>query len=325
MMMMTGTFRALLVLGSLLLSAECLRVKTPTSSRAAWTRHYAMDERSPEGQARLKAEIASPFRLLRFFVYGGTGAAGALGAFTAVPQLLFALQDADPASLSTAGTNLAIDLGALIGAVVLFDKEKKIEDEKLSRFTERERRSQGKMSDEASKEREVELAQLPVEIIFSSSNENTTRIVSIADLQNKGSQNVIVVAGSLSFVKDAVLGARAEGSELFNQNNVYVVPVVIDDEQVEESELNAKKGFGAASSSAGAESILSAPFIGKPAQVPVWQRFLAKEVKAAEAQGTKGIVKQGLVLAVDKGGRIVRRGLGRPPWKNLIEDTLVKK
>ena len=46
------------------------------------------DGLSKEQSAKIKAEISSPFRGLRKFAYIAMGAAGGLGTFTAVPQLL---------------------------------------------------------------------------------------------------------------------------------------------------------------------------------------------------------------------------------------------
>jgi hypothetical protein len=106
---------------------------------------------------------------------------------------------------------------------------------------------------------------------------------------------------------------------------VYVVPFVLNDEQIADAEAASSKGFAGG---ANKESILAAPYIGRPAQPSVWQRYLSSEIKAAEQQGAKNIVKEGLVLAVDKTGKVIRRGLGQPPWKQLVEEVrngVVKK
>jgi hypothetical protein len=47
-------------------------------------------------------------------------------------------------------------------------------------------------------------------------------------------------------------------------------------------------------------------------------------VKAAKKQGMKDIVSQGLVLLVKSTGKVVRRGVGIPLWKNLKEDFRMK-
>ena len=69
-----------------------------------------------------------------------------------------------------------------------------------------------------------------------------------------------MVAGSQSFVKDAVISAKIEGIELFNNKETFVVPVVLNDNQLEGQDPS--KGFGAPK-----ESLMSAAYIGKPTQV----------------------------------------------------------
>ena len=67
------------------------------------------------------------------------------------------------------------------------------------------------------------LALLPLEIQFSLTNENATRIVSFQDLQNKGQQNIVVLAGSSAFIKDAVITAKLEGNDFFNSGNLMLL------------------------------------------------------------------------------------------------------
>lgn len=287
---------------------------------------------SIEQAAKIKAEISSPFRLVRQFVYGGAGAAGALGAFTAAPQLLLALQTGGDA-VGPAVSNIAIDLGALVGAVLLWNRESKIGQTKIDKMVEKERRSSTRLSDAEAREREAELALLPVEIVFSDQSEDVTRVVSFAELQQRGQQNVVVVAGPLAFCKDAILTARVAGQELFSANNVYIVPVVLGGgrgggprdlvgEQMAEAEAAGTKGFGSGKKQSYLESVLDQSYIGRPMQLDAWGRYLEKEVRAAEQQGSKGVAKEGLVLGVDKTGRVVRRGVGQPPWAKLVPEIM---
>ena len=88
----------------------------------------------------------------------------------------------------------------------------------------------------------------------------------IGDLQNKGKQNVIIVTGKKSFVKDAVISARIEGINLFTEYNTMVVPVISEqEEQLDDIDKKLSKGFGA--SATGKEEMLNAPYFGKPTQV----------------------------------------------------------
>jgi hypothetical protein len=74
---------------------------------------------SPEKYARLKAELKTPYKGIRQFIYITFGASGAIGAFVFLMQLL-AGRDIDAAL-----PNLAIQLGVLALMVGLFRLEKR--------------------------------------------------------------------------------------------------------------------------------------------------------------------------------------------------------
>lgn len=222
-----------------------------------------------EMRVKLKDEISSPFRKVRQFIYSGMGIAGTLGTVTALPQLLFAIQDGGDA-VGGAVANIAIDIGTVVLAYVLWDKDAQAEKIKLERYTKKEKLLTYQMSATDKEDRERELSLLPVQIQVSEKDENATRIVSLGELQSKGKQNVIIVAGKRDFVKDAVISAKIEGADLFNSKEIYVVPVVLEDDQLEAA---LAKGFGAAK-----ESLMSAPYIGKPTQVSGWTNKMYKSV-----------------------------------------------
>lgn len=52
----------------------------------------------------------------------------------------------------------------------------------------------------------------------------------------------------------------------------------------------------------------------------MWQRDLQEEVDAAVRQGSTDILQLGLVLLVRQSGKVVRRGVGMPLWKELKDD-----
>jgi hypothetical protein len=210
----------------------------------------------------LKSEIVSPFRRLRQFVYFGLGAAAGLGTFTAIPQLIIATTRPNPTiPYEVALQNVGVDVAGVLVTGFLLYKDLAAESETIDRFAEREKRLSGKLTGQALEEREERIALLPVDIQVSEANENVTKIVSIGDLQSKGRQNVVIVAGKKSFVKDAIISARIEGTELFTKFDTVVIPVVTNDEQIEQGG-DKKKGFGAAQ-----DELLTAPYFGKPMQV----------------------------------------------------------
>jgi hypothetical protein len=211
-------------------------------------------------RAKLKAEIASPFRKLRQFLYSAAGIAGALGTATSVPQLILASQGSlEKGSVGDIVLNIAIDVGAIVGSIILWDQDAKADKAKIEQFSQKERLISAKLSKEEANEREIFLSKLPVEIQTSEYDVNVTKVVSLGDLQNKGKQNVIIVTGTAAFIKDVLISARIEGSNLFTDKETYVVPVVYEEAQLEEEGSN--RGFSSK------ETMMSAPYIGKPTQV----------------------------------------------------------
>jgi hypothetical protein len=261
-------------------------------------------------RVKAKEEISSPFRKLRQFAYISIGLAGGLGTFTGVPQLFLATQQADGAVTKSA-LNLLVDVGGIIAAVALWDRESVAEKEKLARFTEREQRMGYQLSKTEELERQQRISLLPVEVQVSDSDEEATRIVKFADLQSKGQQNIIIFAGDYEIVKDAVISARVEGSEVFNMKDTFLLPLVLGETQLDEE---GTRGFGSK------KLLMEAPYIAKPAQKAVWLNTLQQEIDLAKLQGAEDIEKQGLVLAVSRSGKIVRRGIGLPPWKQVVDE-----
>lgn len=74
---------------------------------------------SPEQYARLKAEIASPYRSIRKFIYIGVGASGLIGAFVFFFKAL-ALRELD-----TTLPNLALQIGIVALMVFLWRWEQR--------------------------------------------------------------------------------------------------------------------------------------------------------------------------------------------------------
>ena len=52
----------------------------------------------------------------------------------------------------------------------------------------------------------------------------------------------------------------------------------------------------------------------------MWEAYLKKETDLAVLQGEVDIVKKGIVVALKRNGKVLRRGVGIPPWKIIAED-----
>lgn len=215
------------------------------------------DESNEVYRAKLKAEIAAPFFRLRLFFYVAMIVGGGIGTIFALPQFIASLQQGGDV-FQTALQNLVIDVGACGSGVALWIFDSKKQEEKIVLYTEKELKLSNKISSTEADERSKSLSALPVEIQSSEFNVNDTKIVSLGDLQSRGSQNVVIFAGVKSIVKDAILSARIEGSDLFVNNDLMLIPLVLKDfEQFD----TATKGFGKQ------DDLLSAPYFAKPTQV----------------------------------------------------------
>lgn len=210
-------------------------------------------------RAKLKAEIAAPFYSIRQFVYVTMVIGGLLGTVTTIPQVIKALPESGD-SLSTSIVNVGIDIAASALGCALWFFDSKRQSSKIEVFKDKENKLGAKLSTDEILEREKLLAALPVEIQTSEFNETSTRIVSLQDLQAKGKQNVILFAGDKDIVKDAILSARIEGSDLFTSKETMFIPVVLGDENQFDEEASSK-GFG------NKKGLLSSPYLGKPMQV----------------------------------------------------------
>ena len=51
---------------------------------------------------------------------------------------------------------------------------------------------------------------------------------------------------------------------------------------------------------------------------------MKKETDLAVLQGEVDIVKRGIVIAIKRNGKVLRRGVGIPPWKTLADDLQEK-
>jgi hypothetical protein len=250
----------------MLCSVSSFLLANRAETRAQFRTRMADNEselQASDSLASLKAEAASPFKLLRQFVYGAMAAGGGLGTFTAIPQLIFAFTD-EGGDKVNAVKNIVIDAGAVVAAGVLWKIEADNAKAKLERFKGKERISGNLMASTDASDREQALAMLPVEIQTSQKDENATKIVSLGDLQARGKQHVIIVTGNAKFVKDAVMSARLEGADMFSDKNTMVIPFI---STVEESQLDEKLGKGFGNSKA---ALMEAPYIAKPKQVRVY-------------------------------------------------------
>jgi hypothetical protein len=205
--------------------------------------------------------------------------------------------------------NIGIDFGAVavMAFAAKFDLDKQSElqekvDEKI------ERKKQMKQVTKGMKEREKLLGTLPLEITVSADGE--VQQAKVSDLQLGAKQHMIVVAGPRKACKDALIGANLLKMD-FALKNVLVVPYETDSNFAERQSRPAG-GFG------DRPSYETQPYIARP-NSDEWDEFIRQEMEDAVKQSGERAKKDGIAIVVASNGKIIRRGIGTVPWRQMVE------
>lgn len=139
---------------------------------------------------------------------------------------------------------------------------------------------------------------------------------------------MIVVAGSKKFIGDCLLGARlTKPIGVFSKNKVVIVPLIIKDpmDEVLPPQLGEKKGFGSAPTFDVNLLMTNEPYITRVEDEASWLPYIEKEFSDAEKQGNPNARKMGIGIVMNKDGKIIRRGVGMPEWRDTIEELVGDK
>lgn len=206
-------------------------------------------------------------------------------------------------------TNLGIDFGAVavMAFAAKFDLGKQSElqskvDEKI------ERKKAMKQVTKGMKEREKLLGTLPLEITVSADGE--VQQAKVSDLQLGAKQHMIIVAGPRKACKDALIGANLLKMD-FALKNVLVVPYETDSDFAER-QSRPTGGFG------DRPSYETQAFVAKP-NSDEWDEFIRQEMADAVQQSGDSVKKEGIAIVVANNGKIIRRGIGTVPWRQMVE------
>lgn len=208
--------------------------------------------------------------------------------------------------------NLAIDFGAvaIFGLLAKFDlgKQAELEEGVLEKV---EKRKQQKSIAKAMKEREQFLGTLDLEIQISA--DGATREAPVKELQAAARQHMIVVAGPKKACRDALIGANLLKMD-FAMSNVLVVPYETD---VDELDLQSKPtgtGFGDSRPMYETQSYVARP------SGDGWDDYIAQEIKDAVEQNGEKAKEEGIAIVVANNGKVIRRGVGKVPWRQMVEE-----
>jgi hypothetical protein len=212
-------------------------------------------------------------------------------------------------TLSLQYKNLAIDFGAVttFGLLAKFDLDKQAElgtqvDDKIARTKER------KAQLASLKQREQQLGTLPLEITI---GPERTQQASVRELQAGASQHLIVVIGPRKACKDALIGANLLKMD-FAMSNVLVVPYETDKDSIEADIRPTGTGFGQR------PTYETQPYVARPVGEG-WEDWCTAEMEDAVRQNSETTRTEGIAIVVANNGKVIRRGVGKVPWRQMVQ------
>jgi hypothetical protein len=204
--------------------------------------------------------------------------------------------------------NIAIDFGAvaLFAVLAKFDLDGQAElqtkvEEKMQKKKEQ------KVVTKGMKEREKLLRTLPVEITVGV--DGATREASVGELQAGAKQHMIIVAGPRKACRDALLGANLLKMD-FAMSNILVLPY---ETGARAEELQAPSG------GFGDKPVYERQSYIANASGEAWAEYIESEMADALEQSGNRAKEEGIAIVVASNGKIIRRGVGTVPWRQMVE------
>lgn len=221
---------------------------------------------------------------------------------------------------------MGIDFGAVL-AFALLAKWDISNGEALNTKVEEKiaQKKENKVIRKAMKEREITLSQLEVDIRVSDADgPGSTQVAKVEAVQTGGKQHVIVVVGPRSVIRDALLGANLLKME-FAVRDVLIVPYELRKEKKGPGTGQKKEdkdklrpdgsGFGGDSR----PTWETEPYVAQPVGEG-WDEYIQAELDDAVKQNGEKVKEEGIVIVVANSGEIIRRGVGKIPWRNTVEE-----
>lgn len=149
---------------------------------------------------------------------------------------------------------------------------------------------------------------LPLEITVGA--DGTSRIATLGELQAGAKQHCIIVAGPRKACKDALIGANLLKMD-FAISNILVVPY---ETGADAAELQSRPSGGFGDTTPTYEN---QPYIARPTGDD-WADYIKAEMNDAIAQSGEQAKKDGIAIVVARNGKIIRRGVGTVPWRQMV-------
>lgn len=262
-------------------------------------------------RTKIISESIAPWRTFRLFICGTLGSGAAVGGLITLAGLMAGITgrrtDVD---VTTEAVNLAIDFGA----AALFAFIAKVDLDRGSQLEEKvgsnlKKKAEQKEIYKAMKRREQDLANLNLAIRVSA--DGTTTQASVKAIQEGAKQNLVIVVGPRVAIREALVGASLLKMNNFAMTNVLVIPYEFGDTS-SSTTLRPSGGFG--------EKAIweNRPYVAE-AIGDGWQDYVAGEMADAEKQYGSDVKEKGIAIIVSYNGQVVRRGVGRIPWRQTLE------
>ena len=212
--------------------------------------------------------------------------------------------------------NLAIDFGAVaaFGALAKWDvdKGKTLDDKVVDKI---EATKQRKAQQKELQAREQQLGTLKLEITV---GPEQTQMAAVRELQAGARQHLIIVIGPRKACRDALIGANLLKMD-FAMSNVLVVPYEMVDgakDAVAEATRPTGTGFGDTRPVYETQPYVAKPVLDDDAG---WDEWCAAEMAAAVEQNGPSTADEGIAIVVANTGKVIRRGVGKVPWRQMVE------
>mmetsp|Transcript_29395 Transcript_29395/g.59598 ORF Transcript_29395/g.59598 Transcript_29395/m.59598 type:complete len:370 (-) Transcript_29395:2406-3515(-) len=287
---------------------------TPTTSRRK-RRNAGLD---PEMRSKLLSESIAPWRTVRLFLYASAGSGALIGGLITLSGVAAALSGArTDIDLDTEYVNLLIDFGAVVAFALFF----KLDIDKAAELNENVAKKLASKKDSkkvaaAMKEREQTLANLKINVRVSDDGKDMKE-ATIKDVQGGAKQHMIIVAGERGAIRDALFAANLLQMD-FAVRDVLIVPYELATDT--EKAMRPSGGFGQR------PTWESAPYVADPTgDLEGWSEYINEELSDAIEQNGESVKKDGIAIVVKNTGSVIRRGVGKVPWRDMVEELEDKK
>lgn len=262
-------------------------------------------------KTKLLSESIAPWRTVRLFLYASLGSGALVGGLITLSGVAAALSGArGDIDFNTEYLNLAIDFGAALALGVFFklDFDKGAE---LNQDVERKlkKKKADKKIAQAMKARENTLSRLFLKIRVSEDGKETKE-APVSAVQSGAKQHMIIVAGGRKAIREALLSANLMQMD-FALRDVLIVPFDIGAEAEKQSRPSG--GFGERPTWESANYVAECVGDG-------WEDYVKAEMSDAIKQNGEQVKEDGIAIVVKNTGTVIRRGVGRVPWREIVDE-----